>query len=316
MMGSQATDTMHQPKTMTEYAADRARSGVRVLPGAPGIFWAGYQPWAMTRIPVFHLAPPSAQEVRRVLRRERAAIASYLLEPDEFHPANAWLYLCTDRAYALEKLSSEMRRNVRLGLKRLTISPLTTDQLLEHGAPAFCETRRRHGLKDGTPEEFRRDLTARSSLPELVYLGAWKEDQLAAYLSILQMGDWAEIAGSSIDALHRHKPNDALVYSALSTCLVERGCRVVSYGLSSIQAESNIAGLHQFKLKVGFEARPVHRAFVFHPLVRPFANRLTLWSVNRALRVWPGDPRLRTARGVLASTRGDRASLVGTDVEG
>lgn len=309
-MDAQATDTTHRSKSMTEYAADLARSGVRILPGAAGTFWAEYQSGAMMRIPRSHLAPPTVQEVRQVLWRGRAAIASYLLEPDERHPANAWLYLCTDRAYALEKLDREMRRNVRLGLKNLMITPLTADQLLAHGAPAFCETRRRLGLNNGTPEEFQRDLTANAGLPELVYLGAWKENQLAAYLSILEVGDWAEIAvTSSMDALRRYKPNDTLVYSALSHYLVERGCREVSYGLSSVQAESNIAGLHRFKTKVGFEARPVHRAFVFHPLLRPFANGLTLWGVNTALRFRPGASRLRIARGVLASTLGDTSML-------
>src|SRR6266849_546163 len=302
-----------QLRSMAEYATDLARSGVRILPGAAGTFWAEYQSGAMMRMPTFHLAPPTAQEIQQVLWRRRAAIASYLLEPDECHPANAWLYLCTDRDYALEKLAPEMRRNVRLGLKKLTISPLTADQLQAHGAPAFCETRRRLGLDDGTPEEFQRDLTAHASLPELVYLGAWKENQLAAYLSILEVEDWAEIAGtSSMDALRRYKPNDTLIYSALSHYLVERGCRVVSYGLSSIQVESNPAGLHQFKTKVGFEARPVHRAFVFHPLLRPFANGLMLRGMNTALRFMQGAPRLRMARGILASALGDTSVLEAT----
>ena len=262
------------------------------------------------RIPSFHLAAPSTQEVRQVLWRGRALIASYLLEPDERHPANAWLYLCTDQAYALEKLGTEMRRNVRLGLKKLTITPLTADQLLVHGAPAFCETRQRLGLNDGTLEEFRRELAARAGVPELVYLGAWKENQLAAYLSIFEVEDWVEIAGTfSMDALRRYKPNDALIYSALSHYLVERRCRVVSYGLSSIQAESNTAGLHQFKTKVGFEAQPVHRAFVLPPLLRPFANGLTLWGMNKALGFRPGATRLRIARGILASSLGDTSGL-------
>lgn len=121
-MDAQATDTTYRPKSMTEYAADLASSGVRILPGAAGTYWADLS-GAMMRIPTSHLAPPTVQEVRQVLWRGRAAIANYLLEPDECHPANAWLYLCTDQAYALEKFAPEMHRNVRLGLKKLTITP-------------------------------------------------------------------------------------------------------------------------------------------------------------------------------------------------
>ena len=102
-----------------------------------------------------------------------------------------------------------------------------------------------------------------------------------------------------MDALLNLRPNDALFFYALSHYMTERACRVVSYGLSSIQAESNRTGLHTFKTKVGFEARPVHRAFALHPLLRPFANRLTLWGVNTALRFMPRDRHLKKAGGVL-----------------
>jgi hypothetical protein len=147
-------------------------------------------------------------------------------------------------------------------------------------------------------------------LPEYAFLGAWRDNQLAAYLSILEVEDWVEIEGTfSMDALRRYKPNEALIYRALSHYLVERGCREVRNGLSSIQAGSNAAGLHRFKTKAGFEARPLHRAFVLHPLLRPFANRLTLQSVNTLLRFRPGDRRLRKVGGMLACMLGDTHML-------
>ncbi len=313
MMDTQTTDHKARSLPLTEYAADLARSGMPILPGGPGTFWAGFASGTMMRRPAFHLAPPTSHEIRQVLWRGRTAIASYLLEPDERHLANAWLYVCTDRTYALEKLSQQMRRNVRLGLKHLTITPLTSEQVLAHGVQAFCDTQRRVGLSEGTPERFRRRFISVASLPEYVYLGAWKDNQLAAFLSIIEVDDWAEIEGTfSMDALRRYKPNDTLMYSALSYYLVERACRLMSYGVSSIQAESNAAGLHRFKTKVGFEARPVHRAFVPHPLLRPFVNRLTLWGVNTALRLWPGDLNLKRAGGMLAYMLGNTHLLEAT----
>jgi len=309
MMDTQTSGYKTQPKSLAEYTADLARSGIKVFPGASGTFWTRHESSAMMRRPTFELAPPTSDEVREILWRGRAAVASYLLEPDERHPANAWLYVCSDQDYALDKLAPTMRRNVRRGLKELTIAPFTSEQLLAHGAQAFCDTRRRVGLSDGTPEEFRRYFTIYASLPEVVFLGAWKDNELAAFLSITEVDDWAEIGCFSMDALLQYRPNDTLMYSALSRYLVERRCRVVSYGLSSIQAESNATGLHRFKMKVGFEARPVHRAFVPHPLLRLFVNRLTLWGVNTALRSRPGDRRLKKAGGVLACMLGDTSML-------
>lgn len=276
-MHAQSTDRKIKPLSIAEYATELARSGTRVLPGAAGTFWTGCEPCALVRYPTFHLAPPTPSEVRQSLWRGRAAVLSYLLEPDELHPANVWLYLCTDRGYALKKLTPAMRRNVRRGFRELRITAITSDELLSYGMQAFCDTRRRVDLNDGTPEEFRRRFTLRARCPGHVFLGAWREDKLAAFLSITEVDDWAEIEGCfSVDSLLNFRPNDALMFSVLTHYLVERSCRVVSYGVSSIQAESNEAGLHTFKTKVGFEAKPVYRAFVLHPLLRPFANRLTL----------------------------------------
>jgi hypothetical protein len=305
MIGGQTTGQRAQPKSMIEYAADLARSGIPVLPGQSGTFWTKHESGAMLRRPIFHLGPPPSREVRQVLWRGRSAIASYLLEPDERHPANAWLYLCTDQTYALDKLAPPVRRNIGRGLKELRIAFVTSEQLLAHGTQAFYDTRRRNGLSDGTPEEFRQWLIALARMPEVVFLGAWKDNDLAAFLTITEVNDWAELGCYSVDALLSYRPNDTLIYIVLSHYLVERRYCLVSFGLSSIQAESNAAGLHKFKTKLGFEARPVHRAFVPHPLLRPFINRLILRAVNTILRLKPGERRLKKVGGVLACILGD-----------
>ena len=302
-------DQQPQARSLAEYAEDLARQGARIVPGAPGTFWTQFESAAMVRIPVFDVTPPSPRELSRVMWQGRAAVASYLLEPDEHHPANGWLYVCADRGYSLDGLHPAMRRNVRRGLQELRIAPIGTDELLAYGVQAYCETRRRGGLSDGTPAEFRRRVVARGRLPEVSFLAAWRDDQLAAFLSITEVEDWAELGCFSRDALLRHRPNDTLMYTVLSRYLVERRFRLVSYGLSSIQSESNAAGLHRFKTKVGFEARPVHRAFVPHPLLRPLVNRSTLWGVNTALRLRSGHRRLKKASGVLARMLGEQDGL-------
>jgi hypothetical protein len=301
MMELESAALVMKPLSVAEYAQGLARSGRKNLRGAPGTFWVKYDSVAMMRTPQFCLDVPSPGEVRRVLWQGPAALASYQIHPDDFHPVNAWLYVCTDRTYGLDKLSPTMRRNVRRGLLELRIEPVPADRLMAHGAQTFLDTRRRNGLTDSTPEEFRRQIALRAKCPGHAFLGAWKRDQLAAYLSIVEVDDWVEITtGFSADALLHLRPNDALLFSALSYYLLERQCRIVTFGTSSIQSESNKAGLHAFKIKVGFEAQPIRRVFVLHPLLRLFINRITLWGVNTALHFVPGNLRFRRADGVLA----------------
>jgi hypothetical protein len=294
----------HQGKTlsMAEYAAELARNGTRILSGTRGSIWAGHEPGAMVRMPTFHLLPPTPSEVRQVLWRGRAAVLSYILEPNESHPANAYLYVCMDQMYALEKLPREMRRNARRGSNHLRIAPITAEQLLAHGAQAFCDTRRRVGLNDGTTEQFRRRFGLRVRCQGHVFLGAWKDDILAAFLSITEVDDWAEIEGTfSRDSLLGLKPNDALLFYVLSNYLAGGKCRIVSYGLSSIQTKTNEAGLYAFKTKVGFEAKRVHRVFVVHPLLRPLVGRVTLGSLKLLLRLFPRQRLLKKADGMIES---------------
>lgn len=292
--------------SITAYAAELARHGVPVLSGTEGTIWVQHDAGAMMRVPRFYLGLPATSEAQKVPWRGRVAAGSYLLEPDDHHPANACLYVCTNRAYALDKLPAAMRRNVRRGLKELRIAPLAPADLLAHGTQAFYDTRRRVGLSDGTPEEFRQRFSWRAQCEGHVFLGAWRDDQLAAFLSLIEVDDWVEIESCySMNALLSFRPNDTLMYSVLSHYLHEREFCVVCYGLSSIQAENNAAGLYAFKMKVGFEAQPVHRAFVLHPFLRPFANRLTLRSMNAALRFWPRGRVLKKAEGMLAYVLGE-----------
>jgi hypothetical protein len=287
--------------SINSYATGLACNGIPVVPGAGGTIWVRHDAGAMMRVPRFHLAPPTAGEARQITWRGRAAVSSYIQEPDERRPANACLYICTDRAYGLEKLSPAMRRNVRRGTEELKIAWLTPDELFAYGLCAYCDTRRRAGLSDGTEDEFFKRFRWRAQCSGHVFLGAWRDHQLAAFLSLVEVDDWVEIESCySRNDLLNFRPNDTLMYSVLCHYLRETQCRLVCYGLSSIQAENNAVGLYAFKRKVGFDAPPVHRIFTLHPLLSPFANRLTLRSVTMALRFCPEGRLLKKAEGMLA----------------
>jgi hypothetical protein len=203
--------------------------------------------------------------------------------------------------YTLEQLSAATRRNVRRGLKELEMGPLSAEHLLDHGYEPYSDWLRRVGLEQQTRRDFRRLFTKRARCPAHVFWGAWKDRKLASFLSVTELEEWVEIDGCfSADALLHLRPNDALFFSVLSTYMRRERCHTVSYGISSVQLDTNKEGLHAFKTKVGFEAVPVHRAFVLHPVARLFANRLMLSSIRLALRFKSGDRRLKKAEGSLA----------------
>src|SRR5262245_14985442 len=88
--------------SIAEYASGLAKNGIRFIAGTEGSLWVKHESLALLRIPTFYLAPPPPDEIRRVLWRGWVPLISYLRSPDEHHSPNAWLYVCTDRAYALD----------------------------------------------------------------------------------------------------------------------------------------------------------------------------------------------------------------------
>lgn len=291
--------------SLAEYAADLRESGSQVFGYTDTHFWVRYESYALMRVPCFATGEPAPRVVDRLLWPARGLVAAYLLEPDQAHPPNAWLYVCTNRDYSVEKLAPAMRRNVRRGSRELRIEPVPVERLLDKGFQAFSDTRRRVGLSDGTREVFTKRFAAGGRCRGRVFLGAWHDQELAAFLEIQAVEDWAEIWGCfSSNAALGLRPNDTLIARALTDYLVTKRYKLVSYGLSSIQEVSNAAGLHEFKTKVGFEAKPVHRAFVAHPLLRPLMNRGIQRCVGAMLALSPGNRVLKKCEGVLSTMMG------------
>lgn len=315
--GASAAPTRHcvedriEPARLEPVLAAWKASGVRAVNAPDGTVWLAAEKWALSRFPGLPGGPIGEAAARSLFREPRVWLLDYLLPADETHPANALLYLFEGERYSLEDLSKNGRRDARKAARELEIGWITHDQLLAHGLEVFADCRSRAGLSDGTPEHFQRRFAPLRHVPGYHYAGAWKGDELAAFMTVHAVEGWAWIAAYSHSAHRGSCPNDGLIHFALEHCVNERGVRSISYGLSSVQEESKAASLHDFKLKAGFKAVPVHRAFLAHPLLSPVAARGALALVHLALRITPGNRMLRKASGVLARLvpgRGDASS--------
>jgi len=288
------------------YSASLAESET-IFPGSSGSFWQAFEMNSLTRRPYFVLDVPSDDQIRRALWSARSPVATYVRPPDDSHPQNAWLYVCQNRQYCLEDLGARARRDARRALRELRFEFADPRTLVEHGLHCFCDTRARVGLSDGTLEVFKSTYGRFGGNPADALLVAWKGDSLAAYMALTVVDDWLDIWPYATNEHLRACPVNGLIHVALDHFLVKQNYRLINYGLSSIQEVSSAMGLHQFKMKVGFECLPVHRAFVFHPLLKPFVNRAALWGLRACKRLRPGSPALRKAAGLLATHLGSKS---------
>ncbi len=308
--GIQGACTSAGTSTIDRYASSLHQCGRRLVAGSPGTYWVQYEALAMMRIPTFELSPPRREELDDVLQSGFTGVASYLMMPDLGHPPNAWLYTCTDQAYRLEGLCVAARRDARRALRNLRIDFVDPQTLLEHGYTAFRETRSRVGLSDGTREQFECRFETFFMSPSHCVLGAWKGDELAAFMTLVVVEDWVEIEGSfSANASRTLCPNDGLAHVVLDHFLVGRRFRTISYGLSSIQSAHQMEGLHAYKIKVGFQTIPVHRVFVLHPFLRLLANNWTLSGMKAVEKLFPHNRLMKKAGGVLNAVMADKDVL-------
>jgi hypothetical protein len=287
------------PVTAEAYLAGARASGRRVARTPDGTWWVGTERGAVSRFPAFEVGRVAAHEARRACWLTQAAIAGHLQPAGPGVPSTATLYVCRHGDYALARLDEPVRRHVRRALRELTFAVVDRETLLRDGAPAFCETRARTGLDDGTSDEFRRRFEAFFRHVGHHVLGAWRGPVLAAYFTMVVVDDWVEIGGFSSDAHLDLRPNNGLVHHILEHFLNERGFRVVSYGLSSLQADTNAEGLDRYKRRIGFSGDPVRRTMTLHPALAPFMGRGTLSVVQRLLAWQPRNRLLKKAEGAL-----------------
>jgi hypothetical protein len=287
-----------RPVSAEAYFHSLQADGPAPYPGSAGTFWQRHESISMVRFPLVELTPPSPAEIRRVLWRAPAAAAEFLAPVAPGRPGNSVLYTARREDLPLA-LSTQARQNIRRAERELTFEFIDATTLRAHGVAAFCETRTRIGLSDGTPAHF--ELYAQSyDRIGRHFLAAWHDGVLVAFLALTVVDDYVYVEGSfSLTEARILRPNDGLAATVFEHFLEGGRCQAVSYGLASLRQQGEACGLHRFKINIGLTATPVRRCFAVHPLLRPGVNRLSLKSTEKLVTAYPGSRAFRKASHVL-----------------
>lgn len=249
------------------------------------------------------LGPPDARERRDLFWRRRTPVIAYAVEPNGDEP-NALYYVCRDRAYDVERLPRKSRRDVRRGLRAVEVRRIGFDEVAKDGYRAFAETRARNHAGAPDAAAFAADCRLRAAFASQAAWGAFADGALVAWTFTHRVGTHVDLGSVSLDWDQRALcATYALVYAVTRHALVEDGAACVAYGLSSLQEESRIESLHQFKLWLGFDAVPVRRCFELHPLLAPLSPSWALRLAEGLLAHAPPHRRVRKLRGVLSLMR-------------
>ena len=257
-------------------------------------------------LPYQAMLDPEPAELRRLIRETHMLGARF--------PSTRWtgleagLYVMRRREYDLESVHPKHRPRVRRGMQTFDVRLATADELLAQGQVLNLNTMARQGRYDPEFGEKRRWETlveAAFACSEVSIPAAFAGSRLAAYMVTCREHGWLHI----LHQMSRQEdlpnfPNHVLTYSVTKQAFADNLLDAVCYGYVPLFAAD---GLHEYKLRFGYEMIPHQSVIQLHSAFGPALNnplgRLTLRSM-RALN--PGDQRLETIETVLKGARSSR----------
>jgi hypothetical protein len=273
------------------------RQGHRVM-RTPSSYWFDQGPRVYQAFPYHQTIEPAEEELREFLY-EQNAIGLRYSTPWSAHLGNiSYHAIFEGPSYSLENLDRRSRQNIRKGMGRCTVEPISLQRLADEGWALELDTLERQGRQPNTSRKAweKRCLSA-AGLPGFEAWGAMVDGKLGASMLAFQMGDCCYLLYKQC---FRHylplRVNNALSFVVTETLAGRPSIRSILYGLHSLDAPP---GVDEFKFRMGYSAKPVRQRVVFHPLLAPFFNRTTHALVKRLLKRYPENARLSKTEGMM-----------------
>ncbi|HUO24466.1 MAG TPA: hypothetical protein VMU61_02295 [Candidatus Aquilonibacter sp.] len=273
------------------------RQGQTVL-RSPSSYWHSAGFGVCQAFPYHWLIQPPAEELRELMAGARVAALRYSLPAGGpgGNPSYHVIYQADD--YGLESLRSWARKNVRRGLRQCEVTPISFARYVEEGWELRLDTLARQGRRvQESQRDWRRRYLAAAELPGFEVWGAMVQGRLAATLVVFQLDNWFYLLYQQCHSGYlREHVNNALSFTVTRNLVGRPATRGVFYGMQSLDAPSSV---DEFKLRMGYEARPVRQSVAFHPVLALLANRFSQQALRAAKGLRPGSRWLAKTEGLL-----------------
>ena len=225
------------------------------------------------------------EDVDSLLRRASGVLARYPSQQRAGLPCGA--YVVQDRAYTLQKLQKRTRNFVRRGLESCEIRQVERSELLKQGLQLNLDTMARHGRvrpEFGDPKTWARTVEAVYESKGSECWGAFVGDEMASYVMSCRDANWEHLLiQMSRTELLKSYPNHAIDYFLIERAMANPEIQGVCLGSLPLREG---AGLHNYKLRMGYEVRPQDAVVVVHPLLSPLATSRIAGPLARQAGRW------------------------------
>jgi len=251
---------------------------------------------------------PIPGEIQDLLRSSGAVGVRFPSQQWRGMAGGVYVYRC--REYDIKSVHVKHRPRVRNGLRTFEVHPVGEDDLLNQGLQLNRETMVRQGRYDpefGEAGHWARLVRAMRDCPEIGAIGAFDGKRLSAYMITCREDRWLNILHqmSRQDDL-KSFPNHALTFWVTKAASEDPFLEGVSYGLVSLISDE---GLHEYKLRFGYQVFPCTCVVVLHPQLDLLLNNgLVRRGVQMLRYLRPDNQRLEMIdtilRGAASTSRG------------
>jgi hypothetical protein len=276
---------------------------------ACGALWYGVPGRFLMSLPYQSLLNPEPAELSDMMRQSGALGVRF--PSAQWSGLESGLYVLQRRTYDLDSVHIKHRPRVRRGLERFRVRPATKAELLKQGRELNLSTMQRQGRFDaefGSPRRWHTFVEAAFTCTEICCPAAFVGARMAAYMVTCREQGWLHI----LHQMSNHEdladfPNHVLTYLVTKQALEDESLDTVCYGYQPLFAAD---GLHEYKLRFGYELTPHRSAIQLHPGVGGVMNNwLTRAAVHTARWFGPANQQLETIETVLQGAQQSRPGL-------
>jgi hypothetical protein len=273
---------------------------------ACGAVWYAVPGRFLMSLPYQAMLNPKPDELGRLIRETRAFGARF--PSTEWTGLESGLYVFRPREYDIESVHAKHRPRVRRGLETFHVRPATRHELITQGRALNLNTMARQGRYDAEFGERRRWETlveAAFTCSEIEFPAAFAGSRLAAYMVTCREHGWLHI----LHQMSRQEdlpnfPNHALTFVVTRDAANEGSIEAICYGYVPLFEAD---GLHEYKLRFGYEMVPHQSAIQFHPKISALLDNPVARTALRCTRtIAPRNQFLETIESVLKGARSSR----------
>ena len=276
--------------------------GRRIFKGCGALWYTVPGPFLMS-LPYERMLNPEPEELRRMIRE--AGVFGVRFPSLGWTGLESGLYVLYRRPFDIRSLHVKHRPRVRHALQHFELRPAEKAQLLEQGRALNLTTMARQGRYDpefGDSQRWERLVEAGFACPGISFPAVFSGSRLAAYMVTCREQRWLHI----LHQMSRQEdlpnfPNHLLTYAITEQAASDTSLEAVCYGYVPLFAAD---GLHEYKLRFGYELTPHRSAIQLHPGLETLVNhRVARAAVRVARCLRPDDQRFETIETILEGAR-------------